>query len=152
YHYGLLDFAHDYAAGHLRGTVRDVRTGDALEYSAELPDRDEQKRTKETKGAGSGFVPSVSFCSNSSSPFVPCAAGSFDEWLMERYTAFTHHRGRSRFFRVWHEPWPQARAEARITRMDLLTERWPLFRDARLVGANFSPGVRGVWMGRPHLV
>lgn len=31
----------------------------------------------------------------------------------------------------------------------LLVENWPWMRDAQVVGANDSPGVEGVWMGRP---
>jgi hypothetical protein len=34
----------------------------------------------------------------------------------------------------------------------LLDRNWPLFHDARIIGANFSPGVTDVWMGRPHRI
>jgi hypothetical protein len=71
---------------------------------------------------------------------------------MERYTAFNAAQGRRRFFRVWHEPWPQSCAEVHLEELSLLTERWPLFHDARFAGANYSPGVRSVWMGRPHRI
>jgi hypothetical protein len=71
---------------------------------------------------------------------------------MERYTAFNAAHGRRRFFRVWHKPWLQVTAEARLDDWSLLTESWPFFQDAWLVGANYSPGVRGVRMGRPHAV
>jgi uncharacterized protein YqjF (DUF2071 family) len=77
-------------------------------------------------------------------------AGSLAEWLMERYTAFTAHGRHRRFFRVWHEPWLHTAVNVRISDDSLLRVRWPWFGKARLIGANFSPGLRNVWMGRPH--
>jgi len=82
--------------------------------------------------------------------FHPCVKGSLDEWLMERYTAFTHVAGKAGFFRVWHRPWPQVRASATVTDQGLLGANWPFLRGARIVGAHFSPGVFNVWMGWPH--
>jgi hypothetical protein len=96
--------------------------------------------------------------------FCPCAPDSFDEFLLERYTAFN---GRStcqqagdsvpsgrksafkRFFRIWHPPWPQTSVDILSLEVGILTESWPWFADARLVGAHYSPGIRRVWMGRP---
>lgn len=84
--------------------------------------------------------------------FCECETGSLSKWLMERYTAFTHVGSSRRFFRVWHEPWSQASVDISILSKSLLDENWPLFRDARVVGANFSPGVSDVLMGWPHRV
>jgi len=83
--------------------------------------------------------------------FESCDAGSLTEFLLERYTAFTEHRQRERFFRVWHAPWPQSPAEIELTADTLIdsTGRW--WKTADYVGANYSPGVE-VWMGRPHWV
>jgi uncharacterized protein YqjF (DUF2071 family) len=83
----------------------------------------------------------------------PCLAGSLDEFLLERYTAFTARGARRRgFFRVWHPPWPQAPAGVELAEASLLA-RAPGGRDwaagTDLAGAHFSPGVAGVWMGRP---
>jgi uncharacterized protein YqjF (DUF2071 family) len=125
YHLGRLDYNHRHESGFAQGTVEDVHVGSLLDYTARI---EEDAR------------------------FHPCPAGSLDEWLMERYTAFNAARGCRRFFRVWHEPWPQITVETRLDDWSLLTECWPFFRAARLVGANYSPGVRGVWMGRPHAV
>lgn len=86
------------------------------------------------------------------SHYAPCPAGSLDEFLMERYTAFTQWRGRRRFFRVWHEPWPQVPAQVLITENSLLTANGPWSQDAQLIGANYSPGVHAVQMGWPHWV
>src|SRR5207248_10546689 len=79
------------------------------------------------------------------------AAGSLDEFLLERYTAFTQSDRHRRFFRIWHEPWQHVAAKVEIVTDDLIraTESW--WRDAGYVGANYSPGVN-VWMGWPHKI
>ena len=82
--------------------------------------------------------------------YAPCHAGSPAEWLMERYTAFNSAAGHRRFFRVWHEPWPQCPANVHVKNTSLLTNHWPWFKTAMFTGANYSPGLRDVWMGRPH--
>jgi uncharacterized protein YqjF (DUF2071 family) len=84
--------------------------------------------------------------------FGPCPEGSLDEFLLERYTAFTSHAGHRRFFRIWHEPWRQTSVELNVIENSLLMERWPWFENARLVGANYSPGATDVLMGWPHRV
>jgi hypothetical protein len=80
--------------------------------------------------------------------------GSRDEFLLERYTAFTCLRAskRKRSFRVWHEPWLQAPAEACAEDSALIRALGPWAQDARLIGANYSPGVAEVWMGWPRRV
>src|SRR2546423_679699 len=83
--------------------------------------------------------------------FEPCEAGTLTEFLTERYTAFTHHRKRSRFFRVWHSPWPQVPAEIQLSADHLIasTGRW--WHTAEYLSANYSSGAE-VWMGRPHRI
>jgi len=71
---------------------------------------------------------------------------------MERYTAFTARANRRRPFRVLHGPWPEAPAVIKVLDDSLLRENWPWFANANLAGANFSPGLRDVWMGRPHRI
>jgi uncharacterized protein YqjF (DUF2071 family) len=80
----------------------------------------------------------------------PCEPGSLDEWLMERYTSFTCVSGKSQFFRVWHPPWPQTPATVKVSDQSLLDSNWAFFKQASITGANFSPGVKNVWMGWPH--
>ena len=124
YRLGRIEYENEVSGG--RGRVVDARSGAALAYRAD---------------------------SEIGAPeLAPCVAGSLDEWLMERYTAFNCIRARRRFFRVWHEPWLQARVQVELTERSLLTRSWPLFRDANLAGTNCSPGVRDVWMGWPHRV
>src|SRR4051812_8302050 len=81
--------------------------------------------------------------------FEPCEAESLTEFLLERYTAFTQHRKQTRFFRVWHSPWPQVPAEISVTEDTLIAGMGNWWRTAEVVAANYSPGVE-VWMGRPH--
>lgn len=81
----------------------------------------------------------------------PCACGaeSLNEFLLERYTAFTEHKRRRRFFRVWHPPWLQLPVDLTVSADDLMAAAGDWWLDARKVGATYSPGVN-VWMGRPH--
>lgn len=125
YRHGCTSYQHDCRSGIYCGSVRDVQTKTLFQYRAQPQ-----------------IVP----------PFSPCEQDSFDAWLMERYAAFNAAGGRKRFFRVWHPPWSQARVEVTIEDLALLKESWPFFKSARLVGANYSPGLRNVWMGRPQLV
>jgi uncharacterized protein YqjF (DUF2071 family) len=79
-----------------------------------------------------------------------CAAGSLDEFLLERYTGFTKFGRRARYFDIWHEPWRQMPVDAHISDDRLLRHTFPWFAQARLAGAHYSPGVRDVWMGAPR--
>lgn len=81
---------------------------------------------------------------------APCAEGGQDEFLMERYTAFTRRGGVDRLFRVWHEPWPQIPIDISVLDESLVASTGPWFRAARRIGANYSPGLKRVWMGRPR--
>ena len=108
--------------GLLTGEVADARSGEAVRFAGSMDGN--------TLG--------------------PCPAGSLDEWLMERYTAFTHCGGISRYFRVWHPPWLQVTADVRLKDDGLLRRNWPWMESARLVGANYSSGFRDIWMGRPR--
>ncbi len=71
---------------------------------------------------------------------------------MERYTAFTCHGTKKRFFRVWHPPWLQCCIDAELRDDSLLRQNWRWFEMARLIGGNYSPGLRNVWMGLPHRI
>jgi uncharacterized protein len=132
YRFGMIDYKHEWKLPlsdgcpyPLAGRVEDRRTGNAFAYDASL---------------------------SAESQFRECEPGSLTEWLMERYAAFTKFGNIQRFFRVWHRPWLQAPANVRVTEQSLLDRNWPLFRSARIIGANFSPGLTDVWMGWPHRV
>lgn len=124
YRLGRMNYRHALnGTGVVEGKVVDAPTGTALTYRGRLANGDD---------------------------FAPCPAGSLDEWLMERYTAFTHRRGISRFFRVWHPPWRQINVEIELDDDSLLRPNWPWLADGSILGANYSPGYRDVWMGRPQ--
>lgn len=123
YRQGHIRYQHDWLGGELRGRVADVHTHAVFQYRAD---------------------PEIS------APFATCQRGSLDEWLMERYAAFNSAGGRKRFFRVWHPPWPQLPVKVSLENLSLLEENWPWLQAAQLVGANYSPGLRSIWMGRPH--
>lgn len=121
YKFGRLIYDHSRVRGDIRGTV-EAREG-RLTYQGDV--------------AGSSLTPTE--------------IGSLTEFMLERYTAFTHQRNRARFFRVWHSPWEQAPADIKVTADTIIasTGRW--WKTAERVGANYSPGAE-VWMGRPHRI
>jgi len=123
YRHGRISYHNDWSAGELCGRVEDAGTGKAFAYQAGL---------------------------EIGAPFSECDPGSLDEWLMERYSAFNSACGRKRFFRVWHKPWPQCKAQVEMTDTSLLESNWHWFRDAEFVGTNYSPGVRDVWLSWPQ--
>ena len=124
YRFGETEYQHRHEEGTLSGTVCETTTGPTLRYNASLPQ----------------------------SHFAPSPAGSLDEFLLERYTAFTSHKTSRRFFRIWHEPWKQQSIPISVNNTRLLETLSPWFADAKLAAANYSPGARNVWMGRPHRV
>ena len=121
YRFGRIDYHHALDGNELGGTV-DARAC-RLAYAGEV--------------CGSHFAASE--------------AESLTEFLLERYTAFTHHGKRARFFRVWHLPWEQAPAEIEVTAGTLLAGTGVWWKTAQYIGANYSPGAE-VWMGRPHRI
>jgi uncharacterized protein YqjF (DUF2071 family) len=124
YRFGEFNYQHHHEEGALSGTVREKTRATKFKYEGDLAE----------------------------SNFTPCPAGSLDEFLLERYTAFTSHQTSRRFFRIWHEPWKQQRIQISVADTSLLETVWPWFTDAKLVAANYSPGAKDVWMGRPHRV
>lgn len=120
YRLGRLNYEHTHEVGHLAGTVTDAAGGGTLKYRAEV-----------------------------TGPFSPCPAGTLTEFLMERYSAFTEWQGWKRRFRIWHPPWPQVEVVPDILDGSLLRHTCPWFKEARLIGANYSTGSPSVWMSRP---
>jgi uncharacterized protein YqjF (DUF2071 family) len=107
---------------------------------------------QEWRGKVEASAGSFHFCTTfRRNDFDVCAPESLDEFLLERYTAFTHFRKRRRFFRIWHEPWEQGPAQIQITTDSLIHSTGQWWRGTRCIGANYSPGVT-VWMGWPHAI
>ena len=123
YRFAELDYHHDHKAGTLFGSVAEPRRSASLRWDSGI---------------------------DSGPQFVPCEPHSLDEFLLERYTAFTERHGVQRLFRVWHEPWPQTRLDVTMRDVSLLRRTGDWIEHAQWVGANYSPGVREVWVGRPQ--
>jgi len=121
YRQGRLDYDHRHETGRLQGRVED-RHG-ALAFEAPI---------------------------DPAATFAPCEAGGLDEFLLERYVAFTKRGATERLFRVWHQPWPQVPIDVTMLDESLLASTGPWFRHARRIGAHYSPGFETVWMGRPR--
>jgi len=122
---GRLAFHHEYERGVLWGEVTEPGTARSFRYSARLES-----------------PPSVQ----------PSPEGSLQEFLLERYAALTEKDGVRRLFRIWHQPWPQAPIAVQVLEDSLLAATGEWHRNARLVGANLSPGVPEVWIGRPVML
>lgn len=123
YRWGRHAFPHPGPHGTVRGRVESRRHGTALAYTARLAD-----------GAKAWHF------------HIP-VPGSLDEFLVERYTAFTQHGKRRRLFRIWHEPWRTSLAEMELLDDSLIQTQLPWWNEARFVGANYSPGAFDIWMG-----
>jgi uncharacterized protein YqjF (DUF2071 family) len=124
YRFGETNYQHWHESGELKGIVRELGSGLSFKYEAEPL----------------------------AAELLPCPAGSLDEFLLERYTAFTAHGRSRRFFRIWHSPWLQQPVRVSILERRLVSRKWDWFADAKCVGGNYSVGARNVWMGRPHRV
>jgi len=134
YRLGRLNYGHRHEEGILNGRVeRTLREAEppGLIYEAHLH-------------GGSN--------SREENPFGVCAPASLDEFLLERYTAFTRQGSRARLFRIWHPPWLQKPVEVSLLDDSLLRSSGSWAQAAKLVRANYSPGVQNVWMGRPRKV
>jgi hypothetical protein len=71
-------------------------------------------------------------------------------FALERYTGFFHQGKETRLFRAWHPVWQQASVRVTIEERSLIEHRFPWFRQAQFLEANFAPGFERVWLGRPH--
>lgn len=127
YRFGKLHYQHDHEHGQLRGHVHPHDEPAELTY----------------RYAGRPF---------SDTDFVPAERNTLDEFLLERYTAFTQRGRTRRRFDIWHNPWPMHRLDGDVDLIDdRLTFRTGPWRDsAEVIAAHYSPGVQNVWMGRPH--
>jgi len=101
---GPVAFGLPYRLGELRydnlfaqdvtGRVEDARTGKALVYSCRA---------------------------DACAVHESCVPGSLNEFLVERYTAFTSVGWLRRLFRIWHPPWPVVPLEVKIQDLSLLS-------------------------------
>ena len=134
-----LDYRHDPDSAAVSGAAADP-AGAGFRYSAErhhgTPDR------------------SLTVAARPDDPdqCAPSARGSLDEFLLERYTIFTHYQGVDRLCRLWHRPWPQRPLNLHAQDHGLLAQTGPWLAHAQRAGAHYSPGVADAWMGRPTCI
>lgn len=125
FRYGRLDYHHEHEVGRLSGGVQPPFSKEKLQYDAILDDN---------------------------APFQPAEAGSLDEFLLERYAAFTKRGFTTRRFRVWHKPWPAVPIHASIEDASLLRLTGSWFDHAHFIGGHYSKGLADVWMSRPRCI
>lgn len=123
--YGRLDYRHKHEVGRLSGGVQPRRGKEALRYTAVIQDDD---------------------------VFEPVESGTLDEFLLERYSAFTQRGFTKRRFRVWHRPWPVTAIDVNIEDESLLGLTGAWFDHATFVGGHYSKGLKDVWMSRPRCI
>jgi uncharacterized protein len=75
---------------------------------------------------------------------------SLEGFLLEKYTAYTHHRGACRFFNISHPHWKVAPGSVKCIDDTLIASRCPWFKHARLHSVHAAAGFKGVAMGPPH--
>jgi uncharacterized protein YqjF (DUF2071 family) len=83
---------------------------------------------------------------------IPSQPDALDDFLLERYTAFTHRNGTIRRFDVAHGPWPSRPVGIEIFDASLLGLSGDWHKGATLVAAHHSPGVRDVSISPPRRV
>lgn len=123
YRLGRLDYRNSLAGG-CAGTVVADRRGEPLRY-----------RARPCDGAALG----------------PAEAGSLDEFLLERYSAFTRWASLDRVFRIRHDPWLLQPMRAEVSGGAFLGETGRWFTGAQPDCAHYSSGVEEVrisWPGR----
>ena len=124
YRYGTLDYRHEHEHGRLDGRVDPGDEPEPLIYR---------------------------YRGEPLADFAPAERGTLDEFLLERYAAFTQRRQTRRRFDIWHQPWPQMRLNDLDLIDDGLTHHTGPWRDpAHVAAVHYSPGVHDAWLGRPH--
>jgi uncharacterized protein YqjF (DUF2071 family) len=117
-----------------------------LRYRTDVPGG---KVLRRVDARGASFVCAGAMDSTDHYRFAP--VGSLDEFLVERYVAYTLRDGVARGFDVAHEPWLVAPINIQIIESSLpeaaAPSWWP---SAHLIGAHYSPGVRDVSIGAPR--
>lgn len=74
-------------------------------------------------------------------------AGSIDEFLLERYQAFTYRDRILRTFRIDHARWEWRSIMPELRQTSLLEEFGSWMKPLEMIGAHYSPGVRNVAIG-----
>lgn len=95
---------------------------------------------------------SVSLVVPTTRPTPPreCAPGSKDAFLLERYVAYTHRKGKGRWFSVDHPRWRATPFQLARFDTTLFEAEYPWFRGATFVGGHFADGFNDIGMSLPQ--
>lgn len=85
-------------------------------------------------------------------PLRTCEEGTLDEFFLENYIAFAKNKDQHRSFRIWHEPWLQARIDILHMQDHLIPKIGSWGKTLKFIKAHYSPGVFNVWIGKPQRV
>lgn len=124
-HHGYLHYSQDKDSGELTGRILPKYMAGEYSYRMEIPKEEKLEHVKK---------------------------GSLDQFLLERYIAFVKGRRRGRYFRIWHNPWLQVKADPHRLDDHLMDKIGPWGSTLKFAGAHYSPGVMNVWMGKPQRV
>ena len=86
------------------------------------------------------------------SPANAATDPALDNFLLERYTAFTCRKHVIRRFDVEHPPWPYRRVDVKMIDTSLLELSGEWIDQAQVIAAHYSPGVRDVIISSPRRV
>lgn len=124
YRHGRLRYHHDREQDVFTGTVEDRGSDACLRYTVSA-------------------IPATSA--------GEADAGTLDEFLLERYTAFTSWHGLKRLFRIWHPAWLARTVEAKLHDTSLLHRTGSWAEHATFISAHHASGFNDIWMSRPYL-
>ena len=75
---------------------------------------------------------------------------SLEEFLMERYVAFMAYPKKRKKFYIHHPPWKQKTVPVRFEEINFMSSQYKWFADTSFVQANFTPGIKNIWVGWPQ--
>lgn len=126
-----------YGLPYHRAAVSLVERGDRMTARIATPDAGAELTIEARHGADAPAI---------------AAPDSIEEFLCERYTAYTAASGIRRRFRIWHQPWRLTPADVTLGQAQLLDVTGTWRRHARQIGAATTAGVNDVWISKPSCI
>ncbi len=102
------------------------------------------------RDAGTSMTASLVVPVTADAPARETTAGSQDAFLLDRFRAYTHAAGKSRWFEIEHPAWRAAPFALARASTPLIDDRYPWFQCATFVGGHLAAGFEDVWMGPPR--
>ncbi len=124
YHRGTIHYSHHLGENNW-GSVKDCRAGVSLAYESGSP---------------------------SSGDLCICNTGTLEEFLCEKYTAYTSLNENTLVFRILHEPWKTIPMNVNWKDLSLLKEALPFLKKEGYIGSEITPGLKDVLISRPRSV